>query len=220
MTALHEIHSFVNKFLNLCNNGERANLNLKCQDGKAVINLQLDLDAHVLPPYHQHQRTRVHPTPSRVRRSARRAQARADKIDVRYPSKSEPLSTAKPLILPTAEKADAENDASVKTDIFLVHNQLSAEQAVRDAAADHQHLQQRQPEQAHGQDLHSDELCDSTVPEQIEGDGQRDDKDAEKEMSKPLETLNMNEFVKLMEDIKNNITDGLREGLSESFKPP
>merc|ERR1712081_86402 len=75
MGALFEVHSFVNKFLNLCNNGESASLSFKCHDGKTVIDLQLHLPSIPSPTYHpQH----VRPSPSRVRRSARRAQSRAE----------------------------------------------------------------------------------------------------------------------------------------------
>ena len=38
--------------MNLCDSRKNANLHLKCQDGKIVINLQLELDAHVNQPYH------------------------------------------------------------------------------------------------------------------------------------------------------------------------
>ena len=69
--------SFVNKFL--CNNGERIKLSLKCHDGKTVIDLQLHLQFIPPPaPYHpQSPPPRVHPTPSRVRRTARRPHSRA-----------------------------------------------------------------------------------------------------------------------------------------------
>ena len=79
MSALFEVHSFVNKFLTLCNNGETANLSLKCQDGKTVIDLQLHLPSvPPPPPYHpQSPPPRAGPSPSRVRRSARRAHYRA-----------------------------------------------------------------------------------------------------------------------------------------------
>ena len=39
-------------------------------------------------------------------------------------------------------------------------------------------------------------------------------------MSKPFKTLSMNEFSKLLEDVRKNITHGLREAIRDSFKPP
>ena len=41
---LQDGYSFVHKFLNLCNDGEKTNLNLECRAGKAFINLRRDLD--------------------------------------------------------------------------------------------------------------------------------------------------------------------------------
>ena len=40
------------------------------------------------------------------------------------------------------------------------------------------------------------------------------------DISKPLESLNMDEFAKILEDVKNNINDGIRQGIREAFKPP
>ena len=80
MSALLEVLSFVNKFLNLCNNGESASLSFKCHDGKTVVDLQLNLPSIPPPSYHHPQSPprHVRPSPSRVRRSARRAQSRAE----------------------------------------------------------------------------------------------------------------------------------------------
>ena len=74
MASLQEVHSFVNKFLTLCNNGKQANSSLRCKGGHAVINLQLQLNFEPFHPYPPPS-PRHHPSPSRVRRSARRAYA-------------------------------------------------------------------------------------------------------------------------------------------------
>ena len=220
MTAMHEIYSFVNKFMNLCDNGKNANLNLKCQDGKIVINLQLELESHVNQPYQHRPRSRKQVTPSRVRRSARRARARAGKTEPHYPSSTEPVSATSSPNKHTAEKAASGHDASVKAGKVLesqleIHHELPAEQAVRDAAASVQlHSQQLLPQQAHEQEpqeLHSVEAADYSYEV---------DKNIEIDISKPLESLNMDEFAKILEDVKNNINDGLRQGIREAFKPP
>ena len=78
---LQEVYNFVNKFLDLRKNGENATLSLKCQDGSVSVNLQLHLPSYPPPRHEQHPPPRSsscsRPSPSRVRRSTRRADARA-----------------------------------------------------------------------------------------------------------------------------------------------
>ena len=175
MSAIFEVHSFVNKFLNLCNNGESASLTFKCHDGKTVIDLQLQLPSIPPPSYHPHPQSppqHVRPSPSRLRRSARRAQSRA-KNDA---SKTEQVSAAAdcsktsfhsdPTII-TAEQAakystdNAENVfQSQLEDIETTRqvDQLRAEQAVRCATAE-QAVPHQTPHQHHQeQDLFPHEL--------------------------------------------------------------
>ena len=74
--AVHEnfeIHSFVNKLMNLRRAGRNACLTLDCKDGEILINLQLHL--HREAGHHGLQHPR--PSPSRLRRRARRELARA-----------------------------------------------------------------------------------------------------------------------------------------------
>ena len=73
--AGHEVWNFINKFYNLYNTGKNASLVLKSHNGKVVINLQLDLDDLVLPPPQPPNKS--HRSPSRVRRTQRRARAEA-----------------------------------------------------------------------------------------------------------------------------------------------
>ena len=117
MSALFEVHSFVNKFLALCNSGESANLSLKCHDGKTVIDLQLQLPS-VPPPPQYHPRwppPRSGPSPSRVRRSARRAHSRA----ANYASETEEVSA-------DCSRTNFNSDSTTNT----------AEQAAKDDATD------------------------------------------------------------------------------------
>ena len=81
MSTLFEVHSFVNKFLNLCHNGKSASLSFKCHNGKTIIDLQLQLSSIPPPSYHSHPQSspqHVRPSPSRVRRLAQRAQSQAE----------------------------------------------------------------------------------------------------------------------------------------------
>ena len=79
---LHEVFNFVNKFMNLRKNGENATLSLQCHDGSVSVNLHLHLPSYPSPRYERHQppqpRPGSRPSPSRVRRSTRRANARAN----------------------------------------------------------------------------------------------------------------------------------------------
>ena len=74
--AGHEVWNFINKFYNLYNTGKNASLVLKSQNGKVVINLQLDLDDLVHPPPQPPNKS--HHSPSRVRRTQRHARAQAE----------------------------------------------------------------------------------------------------------------------------------------------
>ena len=130
MSAIFEVHSFVNKFLNLCNNGESASLSFKCHDGKTVIDLQLQLPSIPPPSYHPHPQSppqQVRPSPSRVRRSARRAQSRAENDA----SKTEQVS------------ADA--DCS-RTSFYSDLTKNTAEQAAKDTTDNTENVFQSQPE--------------------------------------------------------------------------
>ena len=73
MAGPPELLNFINKFLNLLKCGQSARLTVESQDGKATVNLQLDLAP--CPPHHQG-RPQRHAGPSRLRRHAARAQAR------------------------------------------------------------------------------------------------------------------------------------------------
>ena len=118
MSALFEIHSFVNKFLTLCNNGESANLSLKCQDGKTVIDLQLNLQPVPQPSYHpQFSPPSVQPSPSRVKRSARRAQSRAASNAPKTEQVFADRSQSEDQTINTAEQAAKE--ATDDTEIIL-----------------------------------------------------------------------------------------------------
>ena len=107
---LNEVFNFVNKFLNLRKNGEKATLSLECLDGSVSVNLHLHLPSHPLPRYEPHpppwSSPCSRPSPSRVRRSKRRADARAHaavKADI------EQTSQAHAPQIP-AEQADTDTD--------------------------------------------------------------------------------------------------------------
>ena len=90
--AGHEVWNFVNKFYNLYKTGKNASLVLKSHNGKVVINLQLDLDDLILPPPQPPNKS--HLSPSRVRRTQRRARARAEAAENATNSSSNNLVAA------------------------------------------------------------------------------------------------------------------------------
>ena len=134
MSSLFEVHSFVDKFLTLCNNGESANLTLKCQDdGKIVIDLQLHLPPIPPPSYHPYSSPHTRPSPSRLRRSARRAHSRAENNASKTQTEqvSADCSQTKDQTIIPAEQA-AKNATDNTEDVVTIHqvDQLPAEQAV------------------------------------------------------------------------------------------
>ena len=101
MAAEQELHSFVNKFWNLCKAGKKANLSLKCENGKAVVQLHLELDSLSDPPPPPRQ-TYPRPSPSRLRRCARRRHATDE--------------TSENLAVILTNKAEATESVAIPTD--------------------------------------------------------------------------------------------------------
>ena len=138
MTALQEIHSFVTKFITLCNNGKSADLSLRCEKGHTIINLQLNLPE--IQHDHQYQpSSRPRPSPSRVRRSTRRAFARARAENVEMADTAEQVAAAASNSFNTAEKATLNDiidedekviDSKVLLQAATDPRRLPAEQAV------------------------------------------------------------------------------------------
>ena len=163
MSALFEVHSFVNKFLTLCNNGESANLSLKCQDGKTVIDLQLHLKPVPPPSYHpQSSPSSARPSPSRLRRSARRANSRASNNAAKTGQVSADCSQTGDQTVNTADQA-AKEDATIETENVLQYNfidvvtihqpdQFSAEQAANCVPAEQVAPPQTPPQHDHEQE--------------------------------------------------------------------
>ena len=123
MAAECEVNSFVNKFMNLYRNGEKADLSLNCEHGRIVINLQLHLHQgppapfYPYPPPRPQPRPYHHPSPSRVRRSERRRahaeQARAKSEKTNVDDKTEEVFEAHSQdILVPAEQADTATDGA------------------------------------------------------------------------------------------------------------
>ena len=138
MTALQEIHSFVTKFITLCNNGKSADLSMRCEKGHTIINLQLNLPE--IEHDHQYQPSPCpRPSPSRVRRSTRRAFARAQAENVEMADTAEQVAAAASNSFNTAEKATLndiiDKDEKMIDSKLLLHaatdlQKLPAEQAV------------------------------------------------------------------------------------------
>ena len=79
MANLHELLNFVTKFYNLWCSGNDARMELKCEDGKASVNLHLSLPNLPTVPVQDRSHDPQHRQagPSHLRRLARQAQAHA-----------------------------------------------------------------------------------------------------------------------------------------------
>ena len=124
-------------------NGEHASLSLNCQDGRLSINLQLHLSS-CPPPGYKPQNTPhrpspcFRPTPSRLRRSARRAAARAESAEKADTNVFLPTATEQAVASSTPTKTtnisnaidEAEQASSSNEEVIHHHShQLTAEQA-------------------------------------------------------------------------------------------
>ena len=164
MAGLQEVHSFVSKFITLCNNGKQANLAMRCKGGRAVINLQL----HLAEPFHDYPQPshHPHPSPSRVRRSARRAHARAANAERANSTEQVAASHSFNNI---AEKATPNNvNNEVLKSEFVDHatdrnrNKLPAEQAAPTSIAHPKIKQSVTPSKT--VELKNDEKSEKTFP--------------------------------------------------------
>ena len=131
MAAPQEIYSFVNKFMNLCRNGEDANLSLQCNQGRSIVTLQVHLRPFPPPPYHsrppQHPSPQSHPcqrpNPSRLRRYKRREHARYENEKVSKADESEKVNNF-------SEINDAISSSNTTEQVDASHNALkTAEKA-------------------------------------------------------------------------------------------
>ena len=113
MAAPTELSSFVTKFANLWHSGKNACLSLECEAGEAIFNLQLRLQSHHRQPQqvHPHYSAERKAGPSRLRRRARRAQAR-------------PTAAAEAPTLPSQKP-----EAAAQANVFTPANSDAAVQA-------------------------------------------------------------------------------------------
>ena len=124
MAALLEIHSFVQKFVTLCANGENANLSLQSKNGRITVDLQLHLHPTPPPPFYSTPPSRPRPreyqqgpSPSCVRRSQRRAAARAEKASAEVLDLANVIASEKAVIYSTPnEYATDEAENAVQTE--------------------------------------------------------------------------------------------------------
>ena len=109
-----ELNSFVTKFADLWQSGRSARLSLECVAGEATINLQLRLGILPLQPQQEpHHRAERRAGPSRLRRRARRAQARALAAEQAAASSLPKLSEAEQVCAPNLSRADVAVQATV-----------------------------------------------------------------------------------------------------------
>ena len=192
MAAVQEVHSFVTKFLNLSKSGKNAELSLKCKDGKTVINLQLDFEFYpsdvstfTPPPPYPPRRIFPGPSPSRIRRSARRARARADAAE--NVAKAETNTTEQVEEVPIPLTKD-----SVLKD---VHNTTNFNADKENSKA--QHKDQVTAEE----DVVPNENQDATIDEKTT-------KSEDEELPKPklLNDLSRDEFFKILENFSLDLS--------------
>ena len=79
-----EMNSFMSKFFQLLHSGETAQLTLECYGGQFYVNLRAALPQQQYPEYH-HRQQQV-PSPSRLRRRARREAAKNVKAQASKPA--------------------------------------------------------------------------------------------------------------------------------------
>ena len=228
---LNEVFNFVHKFLNLRKNGDNATLSLQCQDGKVTINLQLHLPCH--PPYYQPHpppcpHPRSHHTPSRVRRTIHRANARAEKAanDALLPPPNLKASTTEQVVDDNAVQA-SENDA----------HDCEAEQASRAptnlSPKIIAHSEQADTAGEHGQSRREAECQEQELQQRLHphdpplGRKQSNNGHTKEVDTEPHHNITVEEFSEMkeiMEEFKINFTNGLaesvREGVRDAFKPP
>ena len=75
MADLHELHSFLTKFVNLQRNGRSCRMTFECKNGETIVNMEVRLE-NPLGKAMTTQSSRSRPSPSRLRRRERRRQAR------------------------------------------------------------------------------------------------------------------------------------------------
>ena len=112
--SAEELHSFVSKFAYLWHSGKSARFSVECEAGEATIHLQLRLGVHLSQPQQNqglHQPTARKAGPSRLRRRARRAQARASAAEQVVGPSKEPHNEAEEAI---DEVTKAKSDEAVQ----------------------------------------------------------------------------------------------------------
>ena len=201
MAAAQEVHSFVTKFLNLCKSGKNADLSLKCKDGKTVINLQLDLESYpsdvstcIPPPPYPPRQIYPRPSPYRMRRSARRARARADAAE-----NIAVILSPEAEIVPT-EQVEASiplTKESVLKDVHHVTTNFNTDQENETA----QHGEQVSAEKDVGEEVHNENHDATTLDEKTTSS-------TEEELTKPklLNDLTRDEFFTILENELGNFS--------------
>ena len=110
-----EIASFIFKFQNLCHEGKEAKLSFSSKNGKAIVNLNVQLGSIPLPPQVHH------PYPSQIpnhlfRNGAsreRRRRKRAEAQRIAAVGAARELSAKDAEVLKLAEQAENEKDEEV-----------------------------------------------------------------------------------------------------------
>ena len=122
-TSLFELDTFVSKFRNLWQAGQKACLSVESNNGKATVTLRLDLDAPDGPGQHvHHQRQPKRNCTSQQRRRERRAAVR---IAEEAAANNLPEEASETLIAEKAQPDVSENEDRAAKDILSAAEEVS-----------------------------------------------------------------------------------------------
>ena len=212
MAAPHEVFSFVNKFLSLSLNGENANLSLQCDHGKIAINLQLHLRQCPPPPYspnpppRSQPRQHHQPSPSRLRRSTRRAYARAHAQDEKVVK---------------TQKVDPIESSATTEQVAGLDCSKTAEKASLNGVNDVTEKVLQLELVGHATDHLNEPIAEQADPTINSAEVAQEENNDEKLLHTDDERA---KIMEVLEECKNSFTLGLRQavrqGVQEAFMPP
>ena len=129
MAVPNELFNFSIKFLNLWHSGKNAQLFAECHDGHASINLRLHLGQHpAAPQEHQHHPPKSKPSPSRLRRRAKRAHDRT--VAAANAASNAPTIRAQDAVLPQVPTSTTKDAAVQVADNATQTAEVSVKAAV------------------------------------------------------------------------------------------
>ena len=184
---------------------------MQCDHGKATINLQLNLQQYpppsfkpYPPPPRQHPQPYHQPSPSRLRRSARRAQTRVQNEKV--------FKTGKEDLFSPNNDANSRSDATEQ----VVASNYSKIKAEKPANCDMKDKSEKNQDDA--KDFH--ELAEQAFPfiDQPKNEQNSENIDKKFENQNAEADDERAKIMYFMEDLKNSLTQGLRQTVQQSVQ--